>query len=119
MKDVKARVFLVEDEDLVSMLTEGMLSDLGYEVAASAANLESGMAIAAQDSFEVAVLDINLHGKQSYPIAEILRDRRIPFVFVSGYAGKGIAPEFAGVSALQKPFSSEALGQTLRHALNQ
>lgn len=88
MTVTKARVLLVEDEDLVSMLTEDMLSDLGYDVVASAANLESGIQIATDTSFEVAVLDINLHGKQSYPIAEILRNRQIPFVFVSGYIGK-------------------------------
>ena len=113
----KGRVFLVEDEDLVSMLTEDMLADLGYEIAASAANLESGLQAAASEEFEVGVLDINLHGKQSYSIAEILDGRRIPFVFVSGYAAKGIDARFAKVPTLQKPFTATALGKVLAHAL--
>lgn len=100
------------------MLTEDMLSDLGYEVSATAANLESGLETATQDGFEMAVLDINLNGKQSYPIAEILDERGIPFVFVSGYAGRGIDHRFANVPALQKPFSAEGLGQVLARTLN-
>jgi CheY-like chemotaxis protein len=116
LTSVKGRVFLVEDEDLISMLTEDMLADLGYDVAATAADLESGLSAAASDSFDVAVLDINLHGSASYPIAEVLEGRGIPFVFVSGYIGKGIDPRFIAAPTLQKPFTAEALGAVLERA---
>lgn len=112
-------MFLVEDEDIVSMLTEEFLAELGYDVCETAADLESGMRAAARGGFEVAVLDINLQGKQSYPIAEILSERRIPFIFVTGYTGKGIDPRFVATGTLQKPFSAENLGRMLDRAFEE
>lgn len=118
MSTVKVRVFLVEDEDIISMLTEDILVDLGYDVSVTAADLDSGMRAAACDSFDVAVLDINLNGEQSYPIAAVLSERRIPFIFVTGYVGKGIDPRFIGAGTLQKPFAAEDLGRLLSRALD-
>ncbi len=99
------------------MLTEDMLADLGYEIAVTAANLESGLQSATGGNFEVGMLDINLHGRQSYPIANILEERRIPLAFVSGYAAKGIEARFARIPILQKPFTATALGDVLARAL--
>lgn len=78
---------------------------------ASAANLECGLKAANGSEFEIGVLDINLHGVQSYPIAEVLEGRGIPFVFVSGYTGAGVDARFTNVPKLQKPFTAKALGE--------
>lgn len=83
----------------------------------TAFDLESGLQAAIGESFELAVLDIDLHGIQSHPIADILHERRIPFVFVSGYAGCGIDPRFSKVPPPQKPFTFAALDQVLTDAL--
>jgi len=113
----RSRVFLVEDEDLVSMLVEDMLDYLGYEVSASAATLAAGMKAAAAGGFDVALLDVNLRGVLSFPIADMLVERGIPFLFVSGYSASGIEPRFSKVPTLQKPYALESLEQVLSHIL--
>jgi CheY-like chemotaxis protein len=107
------KVMLVEDEFIISMLTEDMLIELGYEVVSIVATLEEGLAMAEQQDFDLAILDINLNGKPSYPIADILQARSVPFVFASGYTGLGIDPKYAAVPQLQKPFSMDALARAL------
>jgi CheY-like chemotaxis protein len=113
----KHRVLLVEDEDIIAMLTEEMLSELGYEVTVSAASLEAGLQAVSDGGFDVAVLDINLRGETSFPIADILAERNMPFIFASGYIRQGFEPRFAKVPSLQKPFTMAALSQTLSQAL--
>lgn len=113
MRAAKGRVLVVEDESLIAMLVEDMLDLMGYEVSDSAATLEDGILAAARGDFDVAMLDVNLRGKMSFPIADLLTERQIPFVFVSGYSTKGIEPRFVGSPALQKPYPIEALEQIL------
>jgi DNA-binding LytR/AlgR family response regulator len=55
------------------------------------------------------VLDINVGGEKIYPLAEILTERKIPFVFVTGYSTDSIDSRFSHVPVLQKPIAAEAL----------
>lgn len=71
-KPARRRVLVVEDEYLVAMLVEEMLDGLVYEVAQVAATLEAAMNAANNSSVDVAVLDVNLSGKHSGPVAEAL-----------------------------------------------
>ena len=80
-----ARILVVEDESLIRMLLEDMLTDLGHEVAASAASVEAAKELASTAAFDVAILDVNLEGQEVFPVAEILASRNLPFVFASGY----------------------------------
>lgn len=105
----KKRIFLVEDEDIVAMLTEDFLNVLGHEVSFNAATLQIGIKIATSEQFDLGILDINLRGEQSFPIADILSSRGIPYFFVSGYSQQGIDPRFAHIPALQKPFTLQSL----------
>jgi len=111
------RVLVVEDEDLISMLTEDMLGNLGYEVGSAVATLKDGVKAAADGNFDIAVLDINLRGEKSYPIADILIERGIPFVFTSGYAAKGVDQRYSKTPTLQKPFTQESLKSVLSLSL--
>jgi len=104
-----ARIFLVEDEDIVAMLTEDFLSVLGHEVTFSAATLQAGLKIANNEHFDLGILDINLRGEQSFQIADILTSRGIPYLFVSGYSEQGIDSRFANIGSLQKPFTLRSL----------
>lgn len=108
-----ARILIVEDEDLVSMLTEDMLDALGYTVSESAATLDAGLKVALTDRFDAAVLDVNLRGLLSFPIADILVDRGIPFMFITGYGAEGIDRRFAAIPVLKKPFSLQSLSDKL------
>jgi CheY-like chemotaxis protein len=108
-----ARVLVVEDEYLIRMLLEDMLADLGYEVAAAVGTIAEASDLAASGDFNAAILDVNLDGKEIFPVADILAKRGLPFVFVTGY-GEGSLPDaYRGRPALQKPFQADRLKSTL------
>jgi CheY-like chemotaxis protein len=79
------RVFVVEDEALVSMLIQDMLVDIGCEIAGLASRFDDALSKAGTLSFDIALLDVNLAGDQTFPIAEALSLRGVPFVFATGY----------------------------------
>ena len=113
----KPRVLVVEDEYLVALLIEDMLQALGFGVSRIVANLDDARAAAEEDDFDVAILDVNLNGTMSNPIAEILERRHIPFIFATGYGKSGPHEAFTGTPALQKPFEERDLGRVLREVL--
>ena len=98
------RVLVVEDEALISMLIEDMLADIGCKCVDVAASVEGAMEVLTKAAPDFAMLDINLNGKRSFPIADILLSREIPFIFLSGYGSRGLAEAYAGAKVLQKPF---------------
>jgi CheY-like chemotaxis protein len=108
-----ARIFIVEDEYLIRMLLEDMLSELGFSVAAMAGNLSEACALAKDTELDIAILDVNLDGEDVFPVAEILSNRSKPFVFVTGYGGLGLPDNYRGRPTLQKPFQFEDLKTTL------
>lgn len=111
------RALVVEDEGAVALLIEDMLADLGCEVAASAANLRKACELASEAQIDFAVLDLNLNGASAIPVARILRERRIPFVFSTGYGAAGVEEDFAGAPLLAKPFLLKDLRQKICIAL--
>jgi CheY-like chemotaxis protein len=111
------RVLVVEDEALIAMLIEDYLLDLGCTVAATAARLDDGLEKATGAAIDLAVLDINLAGALSYPIAEALRARGIPFIFATGYGAAGLPDGLQGTPVLAKPFDETQLAEALERAL--
>lgn len=109
----KPRVLVVEDEYLVAMLVEDMLTVLGFEVVQIASTLQAASEAAAAGEFDVAVLDVNLNGTMSNPVAEILSRRNIPFIFATGYGKSGPHEVFTDAPAIQKPFAERDLGRAL------
>jgi CheY-like chemotaxis protein len=98
---------------LVAMLIEDMLIDLGYEVIGPAARLAEGLKLANGEQVDAAVLDINLAGELSFPIADVLEARGIPFIFASGYGARGLNEIHRNRTALSKPFQVQDLAQAL------
>jgi CheY-like chemotaxis protein len=111
------RILVVEDEYLIRMLLEDMLADLGYEIAAAVGTIAEACAFAETGAFELAILDVNVDGKEIYPVADILAKRGLPFVFVSGYGEGSLAERYRGRPSLQKPFQAEQLKTTLEKLL--
>ena len=79
------RVLVVEDETMVAWLLEDMLADLGCAVVGPAARVNQALAMLDAEAIDAAVLDVNLNGQMSYPVADALAARGVPFVFSTGY----------------------------------
>ena len=103
----KHRILVVEDEAMVSMLLEDMVLDCGGEIVGPVARFNDALELAHQAEFGVAVLDLNLNGTLSYPIAEVIRERGIPVIFATGYGADGVLDRFSDCPTLQKPFSQQ------------
>ena len=113
LSGTKPRVLIVEDEYLVALLVEDMLQTLGFEVAEIAPNINAATKAAESGEFDVAILDVNLNGAISNPVADILTRRNIPFIFATGYGKAGPHELFAAVPSLQKPFEENDLERAL------
>ncbi|MDX6748768.1 response regulator [Geminicoccaceae bacterium 1502E] len=109
------RVLLVEDESLVAMLVEDMLHELGCEVVL-AMRFDEAMRLAQESSIQMAVLDVNLGSELSYPVADVLRQRGIPFLFATGYGTRGLESSYRAVPTLQKPFAIDELARLMARA---
>ena len=110
------KVLVVEDEALVCMMIEEFLSELGCEVVATAAHVDDAVDKASKLDFDVAMLDVNLAGKLSYPVALAARARQIPFFFATSYGLTGLPKGLNGVAVLAKPFGLEQLSAALHLA---
>jgi CheY-like chemotaxis protein len=116
LPDRRLRILVVEDEMLVAMNIEDMLLAMGHEVAGLASRLAPALQLAREGEFDLAMLDVNLAGETSFPVADILRERGIPFLFATGYGADGIEPGYRGAPVLQKPFRSSDLAGALAEA---
>jgi CheY-like chemotaxis protein len=111
------RVLIVEDELMIRMLLEDMLSDFGCVLAAEAGTIESALVAVREAQFDVAVLDVNVEGALITPVAAALAARGVPFVFATGYGARGLPEGFTDRPVVQKPFETVALEKALGVAL--
>lgn len=110
--DPVTTVLIAEDEPMVAALLEDLLTDAGYRVFVGE-TLDEATALADEYAIDVAILDAKLGRQESFPLADTLRQRDVPFLFASGH-GRNVLPErFADVSVLQKPYEMKALKQLL------
>lgn len=109
------RVFVVEDESLVAMLVEDMLTGLGCTVVDLAGTiaqaLERLQVVAGQT--DAAILDVNIGGEKVYPVADALAALDIPFLFASGYGPASLGDRYPTRTVLSKPFTEAALAHAL------
>jgi CheY-like chemotaxis protein len=113
------RILLVEDESFVSMLIEDMLLELGAGSVETAMRLEEAERAAREKAVDIAVLDVNLAGRRSYPVAEVLKERGIPFLFATGYGSVGHDAGWRGSPTLKKPFETRDLQRALEEVIAQ
>ena len=111
------RVLVVEDESLVAMLLETILEDMGCLAVGPAATVDEGLRMAADEAVDAALLDVNVAGRQVFPVAQALKDRGVPFVFSTGYGEGGLPDEWRGQPTLQKPFTEAAVRDALMSAM--
>jgi PAS domain S-box-containing protein len=99
-----AYVLLVEDEALVGIELEELFNSAGCHVIGPFGNLSRAMEAAQSETINVAILDTNLNGEFVYPLAELLRGRCIPFLFLTGYDASDLPEKFRATPRISKPF---------------
>ncbi|MNE31516.1 two-component response regulator [compost metagenome] len=113
------RVLVIEDESLVAMLLETILEDMGCAVVGPESNIDDGLRAATNEaSLDAALLDVNVAGREVFPVAEALRARGVPFVFSTGYGEAGLPEHWRGNPTIQKPFTEGAIHDALMKAMN-
>jgi CheY-like chemotaxis protein len=98
-------LLVVEDEEMVALLLEDVLTDLGCDVVGPAFCLADAVRLAGNATIHGAILDVNLGGEKVYPAADILAARNLPFVFATGYGISGLREADKSRPVLQKPFN--------------
>jgi CheY-like chemotaxis protein len=107
------RVFIVEDEPMVTWLLDDMLVDFGCVVVGAADRLDEALAMIGEQPIDAVVLDVNLRGQMSYPVADALVARSIPFVFTTGYSRDRLLEPYRGYPYLLKPYHRLAMRDAL------
>ena len=105
-------VLILEDEPIIGLALADQLICRGA-VVHLADRLEEAAQLIGRERVDCAVLDVNVHGKLSYPIAEMLAKRAIPYVFATGYGDMSHPPAFAAARTLSKPYSIEEIATAL------
>lgn len=101
---VGRRILLAEDEYLIAMELEQELERNGAEILGPTASIDETLRLLhTAGSVDAALLDIDLGGDMAYPVADAFRERRIPFIFVSGFGRNGIRGDYADIPLLDKP----------------
>ncbi len=104
------RVLLVEDEALIALHTQDVLCEGGYEVVGPADRLDEALDLARSEQLHAAVLDVNLAGEFVWPVADILFERGIGFLLLTGFGFRlGVPASCIGAPRLTKPLSPDDL----------
>lgn len=110
------RILVVEDNFLAAEVVRDVLENNGCRVIGPVGRIENGLRLAEHEELDGAILDVNLNGDWSFPIAWALRHRGVPFIFLTGYDDAAIIPaELRPAPRLGKP----VLGQQLVEALGE
>ena len=108
------RILVVEDEALIAEMIETLLLDLEAIVVGPASTLEAGLELVKTREIDLALLDVFLRSERVDPIAEKLRARAIPIVFVTGSHAEA---DGSKAPLLVKPYTLRKLVSTLSDAL--
>ncbi len=110
---MRFRVLVVEDEPLIGMDIEYAVEGLGHVVVGPVAELNGALGLAADETLGCAILDVNIRGGNSYPVADMLLKRGVPVLFLSGYGMHTLPQRLHEEALLPKPFTTEQLDEEI------
>jgi len=113
------RALVVEDSLLILIGLEMLLESHEVAIVGPASTLAETLVLVGQGGFDIAILDINLHNELSYPAADQLLERGIPFIFTTGYTTGSMPPRFKDTMCIQKPYGPDALMVMVEQAFSQ
>ncbi len=105
------RILIVEDDYLIAQIVTDFLEDAGATIIAQISSVDEAVAYIQEHSatIDCAVVDLNLHGKRSYPVADALTDKGITFIFATGYGGGALDMPYGNHPRCEKPFTQDRL----------
>ena len=103
------RVLVVDDELLIAMMVEEWLSELACETVGPAHSVTKALELINSARPDAAILDVSLGAEESYPIADALRARQIPFALATGHSANDVESRFKDVPILSKPFDFDTV----------
>jgi DNA-binding response OmpR family regulator len=115
--NVPRRVLVVEDDPVLALLLEQILAIEGFSIIGPVARLEEVTEMASREGMELALLDVNVGGKFVHPVARLLSERRVPFLFMTAYGSEVVASEFPNHNVLKKPIDASEVSKALRKLL--
>jgi len=110
-------VLLVEDEVMIRMMVTDMLEELGHSVAGEAGEISQAIKLVQSTEFDLAILDVNLNSQMITPVAEMIKARKRPFIFATGYGAAGVPDGYGKQPTLPKPFTIEKLAEMIEELL--
>lgn len=110
-------ILVVEDEPLIAMMLEDFLETLGHNVGATCDSVEEALSKIADSEFDLAILDVNLKGENVWPVAERLREAKVPFVLATGGHVDPPPPQFANAPVIEKPYTIDRVNPAIEAAL--
>jgi len=113
-----SRVLIVEDEFFIALDIGQQLANAGFDVVGPAPSVAKALSLVDEQGCDVAVLDINLGGETSEPVARKLQETAKPFVVLSGYSIDNKLPWFGDATVLSKPLRMDDLVAALRACID-
>ena len=111
------RVLIVEDSVVTAYDFASRLTEWGFTVTGMTGRVSEALTVAEQEFLDLAILDINLGDHDSFPVADRLREKGVPFFFVTGYSAEAALPRrFTDVLCLSKPVSDSTLADAVARA---
>ncbi|MBB2983371.1 response regulator [Paraburkholderia tropica] len=109
------KVLVVEDDYLVALAVAGVLEEAGASVIGPVGWADEALSLveSGREQVDAAILDVDLHGQNSYAIADALVQRKIRFIFATGYGEESVDPRYQRHPRCQKPFDELALLRAL------
>ena len=107
------RVLIVEDEDYLADDMAQVLQTFGADVVGPVPTPDKALALLADEPVDAAILDINLKGQMVFPVADVLREQGVPFIFATGYDPAAVPEAYRDVPRWEKPFKPEDLVKAL------
>jgi CheY-like chemotaxis protein len=102
-----ARILVVDDEPLIAEMIQEWIAELGHVAVGPAHNLTRALELA-ESGIDAAIVDVSLGKDNSYPLAEALIARGVPFALSTGYGRDGVEPKYREQAMIMKPFEFAA-----------
>lgn len=112
------RILVVEDEMLIVLMIEGILEDLGCRSVTSAATVRKAVTLVGSETFDAAILDMNLGGEDSGMVAKALSEKGVPFFYSTGNSRSESSEGFGDHAMLHKPYQEADLVAAITQLLS-